>query len=221
MNLATKADNLDLDFKIALDGPSASGKGLIGLMLAEEFGLKYFQSSIVYRGLAFICVENQIDLNNTQNIIDLARNPNILEKFKNIDTNSEVVGNIASQISTIKEVRTCLTSHLVQLVKNTPRIVMEGRDIGTVVAPDADIKIFIFADVQVRAKRRFKQLQLQGKECILGNILESLKERDARDINRTESPLRAADDALVIDTTDLTPFEVILKIKDFIYKSAS
>lgn len=218
MSLEEKANNKNLDFKIALDGPSASGKGLIGNMLAEEFGLKYVQSSIVYRGLAYVCMEDAIDADNIEDVIRAAKNEDIISRVKGVDLNVELIGDFASKISTINSVRTSLTKYLSSLMIDTPRIIMEGRDIGTVVAPDADAKIFISADVEVRAMRRYKQLQLEGKDCILGDVLDLLKKRDARDSNRNAAPLKAADDALVIDTSKLEPSEVILKIKEFIYK---
>lgn len=218
MSLEEKANNKNLDFKIALDGPSASGKGLIGSMLAEKFGLKYVQSSIVYRGLAYVCIEDGIDSDNIEAVIRAAENEDIISRVKGADLNVELIGDFASKISTISSVRTSLTKYLTGLISDTPRIIMEGRDIGTVVAPDADVKIFISADVEVRAMRRYKQLQLEGKDCILGDVLDLLKKRDARDSNRSAAPLKAADDALVIDTSKLEPSEVILKIKEFIYK---
>lgn len=218
MNLIEKANNKNLDFKIALDGPSASGKGLIGSMLAKEFSLKYVQSSIVYRGLAFVCIEDGIDPDNIDAVMQASENEDVISRIKGVDLNTELIGDIASKISTIPGVRANLTKYLINLMNNTPRIVMEGRDIGTVVAPDADVKIFISADVQVRAMRRYKQLQSEGKDCILDDVLDLLKKRDARDSNRNVAPLKAADDALVIDTSELNPSEVILKIKEFIYR---
>ena len=218
MSLEEKVNNKNLDFKIALDGPSASGKGLIGSMLAEEFDLKYVQSSIVYRGLASVCIEEGIDPGDIEAVIITAENEDIISRTKGVDLNVELIGDVASKISTIGRVRTSLTKYLTNLMSDTPRIIMEGRDIGTVVAPDADVKIFISADVEVRAMRRYKQLQLEGKDCILGDVLDLLKKRDARDSNRSAAPLKAADDALVIDTSNLEPSEVVLKIKEFIYK---
>ncbi|MDP5110397.1 MAG: (d)CMP kinase [Rickettsiaceae bacterium] len=218
MNLTEKANNKNLDFKIALDGPSASGKGLIGSMLAKEFSLKYVQSSIIYRGLAFVCIEDGIDPDNIDAVMHASENEDVISRVKGVDLNTELIGDVASKISTIPGVRANLTKYLINLMNNTPRIVMEGRDIGTVVAPDADVKIFISADVQVRAMRRYKQLQSEGKDCILDDVLDLLKKRDARDSNRNVAPLKAADDALVIDTSELNPSEVILKIKEFIYR---
>jgi cytidylate kinase len=98
---------------------------------------------------------------------------------------------------------------------------MEGRDIGTVVAPNADLKIFITANVEVRAKRRFKQLRSEGKNCRLSDVLELLKNRDERDILRKSAPLIAAGDAFIIDTSNISPFEVIEKIKNFVNLSVN
>lgn len=218
MSLEEKANNKNLGFKIALDGPSASGKGLIGSMLAKEFDLKYVQSSIVYRGLASVCIEEGVDPGDIEAVIITAENEDIISRTKGVDLNVELIGDVASKISTIGRVRTSLTKYLTNLMSDTTRIIMEGRDIGTVVAPDADVKIFISADVEVRAMRRYKQLQLEGKDCILGDVLDLLKKRDARDSNRSAAPLKSADDALVIDTSNLEPSEVVLKIKEFIYK---
>ncbi len=218
MDLVKKANNKNLDFKVALDGPSASGKGLIGTMLAEEFDLKYIQSSIVYRGLALVCIEDSIDSSDVAAIIYAARNEDVIGRSSGKDLNVELIGDFASRISIIPEVRESLTNYLKYLMNNTSRIIMEGRDIGTVVAPDADVKIFISANVEVRAMRRYKQLQLEGKDCILSDVLELLKNRDERDSNRDIAPLVAAEGALVIDTSNLLPIEVVQKIKEFIYE---
>ena len=218
MSLIEKANNKNLTFVVALDGTSASGKGHVGNMLAQEFDLKYVQSSIVYRGLALICFEDDIAPSDINAVIFAAQNEDVIARSQGRDLNLEIIGDIASKISVIPEVRESLTDYLKNVVVNTPRIIMEGRDIGTVVAPSADVKIFISANVEVRALRRYKQLQLEGKGCILSDVLELLKARDERDSNRTVAPLVAAEDALVIDTSELTPESVVQKIKEFIYK---
>ena len=216
MQLSEKMYNQDNDFVVALDGPSASGKGLIGSMLAEEFGLKYVQSSIVYRGLAYICLQDNISPDDFDSVIKLSATIDVVAQTYGVDLNLEIIGDFASKISSIVQVRQNLGHYLKKLIETTPRIVMEGRDIGTVIAPNADLKIFITANVQVRAARRFKQLRLEGKECILSDVLDLLKSRDKRDRLRSAAPLKAAADALVIDTSDLAPADVIQKIKDFV-----
>lgn len=216
MQLSEKIYYQDNDFVVALDGPSASGKGLIGSMLAEEFGLQYVQSSIVYRGLAYICLQDNISPDDFDSVIKLSATVDVVAQTYGVDLNLEIIGDFASKISAIVQVRQNVGHALKKLIASTPRIVMEGRDIGTVIAPNADLKIFITANIQVRTTRRFKQLRLEGKECILSNVLDLLKSRDKRDRLRSTGPLKAAADALVIDTSDLTPPDVIEKIKDFI-----
>ncbi|MDG1436511.1 MAG: (d)CMP kinase [Rickettsiaceae bacterium] len=216
MELSEKLYKKNNSVIIALDGPSAAGKGLIGRMLAKEFSLTYVQSSIVYRGLAYICIENNVSPGDLDAVIELSANEDVIFKTQNIDLNQEKIGDIASKISVIPEVRTNLGSYLRNLIETTPRIIMEGRDIGTVVAPDADFKIFITDDVEVRAERRYKQLLLEGKDCTLTSVLELLKNRDERDSTRSSAPLKAAKDALLVDASKLSPLEIIQNIKNFV-----
>ncbi|HJD67471.1 MAG TPA: (d)CMP kinase [Rickettsia endosymbiont of Bembidion lapponicum] len=214
-NLKSKALDFTQNFVIALDGPAASGKGTIGLMLAEKFSLKYVQSSIVYRQLAFNCIKEKIDITDINKVISLSKEIDITDKF---DLEDENIGGVASQIAVIAEVRDNLNKHLVNLINSTPRILMEGRDIGTIVAPNADFKIFITANPEVRAERRYKQLQAKGKACILDEILQQIILRDKRDKEREVAPLLPALDALIIDTSKLSPLSVVEQITQFILK---
>lgn len=214
-NLKSKALDFSKNFVIALDGPAASGKGTIGLMLAKKFSLKYVQSSIVYRHLAFNCIKEKIDITDINKVISLSKEIDITDKF---DLEDENIGGVASQIAVIAEVRDNLNKHLVKLINTTSRILMEGRDIGTIVAPDADFKIFITATPEVRAERRYKQLQAKGKACILDEILQQIILRDKRDKEREVAPLLPALDALIIDTSKLSPLSVVEQIMQFILK---
>lgn len=218
MELLEKLYNHDSKIIIALDGPSAAGKGLIGSMLAEEFALTYVQSSIVYRGLAYVCLQENVSPEDDDAVIKLSVNSDIISRVRGVDLNVEIIGDIASKISVLTEVRNNLGHYLQRLIKDTPRIIMEGRDIGTVVAPDADLKIFISANVEVRAERRYKQLRSEGKDCTLSDVLDLLKSRDERDRSRSVAPLKAAADAFIIDASDLTPAQIIQSIKDFVGK---
>lgn len=218
MTLKDKAYDNNKNFVIALDGPSAVGKGLIGTMVATEFNLKYLQSSLVYRGLAYICITKNISSNDVNSIIQLSLSENIIDQAQGIDLNLEEIGIFASNISTIPEVRNNLGKYLLRLIKETPRIIMEGRDIGTIIAPNADLKIFLTADTEIRAARRFKQLQEEGKDCMLIDVLKQMQLRDSQDSSRLAAPLKAADDAKIIDTSDASPEEVLFKIKNFINK---
>lgn len=221
ISLKEKAFNFSNRFVVAMDGPSASGKGRIGQMLAKRLKLVYYQSSIVYRTLAQMCINRAIDQEDKLKIIELAKSPQLLEYASNFDLNDENIAAVASKLATIKEVRQSLTQHLQQLIAITPRILMEGRDIGTVVAPEADLKIFMIADVNTRAKRRYKQLLAAGKSCILNEILEQLKARDLRDQERAVAPLIPAEDALIIDNSNLLPGQVRNKILEFINTNES
>ncbi len=215
-NLKEKAYNQHNRFVIALDGPSASGKGSIGRMLASEFNLEYVQSGIFYRSLAYLCIVNNIDVTEVKKIIELSRSDNLTELTKGVDLNQENIGNYASKISTIPEVRANINKCLILMVKTHPRIIMEGRDIGTVIAKDADLKIFITADVNKRAERRYKQLHEEGKKCKLEEVLELLKERDLRDSMRVTDPLLVSSDAFIIDTSHMNQKQVIAEIKNYI-----
>ncbi|QWB86741.1 Cytidylate kinase [Rickettsia parkeri] len=213
VDLKTKAFDISQNFTISLDGPAASGKGTIGLILAKKFSLKYFQSSIVYRQLAFDCISQKIDVTDIDAVIPLSKE---LKLDNNFDLENENIGNIASQIAVISEIRNNLNKYLINLVKTTPRMIMEGRDIGTVVAPDADLKIFITANPQIRAERRYKQLQAKGKTCILDEILRQIILRDKRDKERKAAPLLPASDALIIDTSKLSAMEVVEEVTNYI-----
>ncbi len=220
MNLLDKAYNNNLNFVIALDGPGASGKGHIAHLLAEEFALIYVASSIVYRGLAYICLQENIRAEDEQTIIELSRNVDLISRTKGVDLNLEIIGEFASKLSTLPEVRQNLGVYLKKLIQVTPRIIMEGRDVGTIIAPNADLKIFITASAEVRAMRRYKQLRDAGKDCILSDVLDLLKSRDERDMSRSIAPLIPASDAYIIDTTNLTADQVIQRIKDIVSKSS-
>jgi cytidylate kinase len=220
MNLLDKAYNNNLNFVIALDGPVASGKGHIAHLLAEEFALIYVASSIVYRGLAYICLQESIRAEDEQTIIELSRNVDIISRTKGVDLNLEIIGEFASKLSILPEVRQNLGIYLKKLIQITPRIIMEGRDVGTIIAPNADLKIFITASAEVRAMRRYKQLRDAGKDCILSDVLDLLKSRDERDMSRSVAPLIPASDAYIIDTTNLTADQVIQRIKDIVSKSS-
>lgn len=213
VDLKTKAFDISQNFTISLDGPAASGKGTIGLILAKKFSLKYFQSSIVYRQLAFDCISQKIDVTDIDAVIALSKE---LKLDNNFDLENENIGNIASQIAVISEIRNNLNKYLINLVKTTPRMIMEGRDIGTVIAPDADLKIFITANPQIRAERRYKQLQAKGKTCILDEILRQIILRDKRDKERKAAPLLPASDALIIDTSKLSAMEVVEEVTNYI-----
>lgn len=221
LTLKQKAYDFSCTFKIALDGPAASGKGTIARILAEEFQLLYIQSSIVYRGLACVCIKEKIDLTNLatslHQISNLSTKTDEIHKaIQTNDLSDENISKASSIIAAIPQVRQNLGLYLKQIVNNATRLIMEGRDIGTVIMPEADLKLFITADNTVRAKRRYKQLLDSGKQCILTDILNQIIQRDQRDTTRAEAPLLSAKDAVLIDTSELDIKQVIDKVLNYL-----
>lgn len=215
--LKNKALDINFPFIVAMDGPSASGKGLIGRMLAKNLNLDYFQSSLLYRKLAFMCTETKINIDDIAAIEALSTSVAVTEFDEALDLSSEEISSLTSKIAAIGAVRSNLSKHLVKIINDSHRILMEGRDIGTVIAPASDLKIFITADLETRANRRYKQLLSEGKDCILGEVFQKLQERDLRDKKRSVAPLMPAEDALIIDTTNMTPEEVLNKIISYLH----
>ncbi len=218
MKIRDKAFDPKQTFVVTLDGPAASGKGTVARILARKLRLKYIQSSIVYRSLAALCIKNNVDLNDEEAIITLSSSPKITNHLVESSASDEQIGSVASKIAVIPEVRDNLNKTLKQWIKETPRIIMEGRDIGTIVAPDADFKIFLTADVKIRAERRYNELREKGKECIMHGILLQLEERDARDSQRKAGPLKEAPGSFRVNTSDITPLEAVDEIINNIIK---
>ncbi len=214
MTLKSKAFDFHSKFVIALDGPAASGKGTVGKLLSNRLNLSYFQSSIVYRSLALACIKNSIDISDTKAVVNLSKSLELSQDTEALQ--SESIGSVASKIAAIPEVRDNLGVHLKRIIETTPRILMEGRDIGSVIAPNADLKLFIKADVAIRAKRRYKELLDRGEESSYDRVLEQLILRDDRDTTRSSGPLVLPPDALEIDTSYLAPEEVLEKIFEVI-----
>lgn len=222
MKVKDKAYNLNQKFIIAMDGPSGSGKGAIGNLIAKKYSMFYFQSSLLYRFIAYQAIEANINLSDTKKLIKLSESEElekIIELINNIDLQTEKIGDYTSKMSVIPELRSNITKKLQKIITLTPRIIMEGRDITTVVAPQADLKLFITANLKTRAERRFKQLQSEGKKCIFSDVYNLMKERDERDQNRISSPLSVTKDSIVIDTSSINLEEVVNKIENIIDNS--
>lgn len=201
---------------IAVDGPAASGKGTLTRRLAEHFGLARLDTGLLYRAVGFKIIEEGDDPEETAIAVAAA------EKLQASDLNNpalrgEAAASAASVVAAIPEVRATLRAFQQNFAANppggAPGAVLDGRDIGTVICPDADIKLFLTASPEVRAERRVKELQEKGLEAIYTRILRDLQDRDARDASRAVSPLEPAKDALVIDTSEKdadTVFETAL-----------
>ena len=199
---------------IAIDGPAASGKGTLARQLADHFDLALLDTGLIYRAVGMNLVRAGVDLDDAFAAVEAARNlkPENLEAQ---DLRADVAADAASRISAVPDVRTALIKFQRSFATNPPGrycgAILDGRDIGTVVCPEAKVKLFVTARPEVRAKRRYLELQERGLDAIYGRVLADMKERDARDSSRTVSPLVPANDAFLLDTSDLAAGEVFLK----------
>ena len=201
---------------IAIDGPAASGKSTSAKLLADKLNFLYLDTGAMYRCIALAVIENQIDINNEQSLKDFIKNfklemrtvdgvsvflingENVSKKIRTSSISKKV-----SEISAIPSIRKYMVNMQRSFAKNT-KCVVEGRDIGTVVFPEATIKFFMIASVEVRAKRRQLELRSLGEEIALNDLREDIEVRDKYDSERSHSPLKKAFDAIEIDTTNMT-----------------
>ena len=207
--------NKNKSLVIAIDGPAASGKGTVAKRLAKHLGLSYLDTGSIYRAIGFGILHENADPANREVAIKAAKDLRP-EDLKNKHLYDEGVGNAASIVSAIPEVRGILLQFQQDFAKAPEGAVLDGRDIGTVICPDADYKFFITADIEARANRRFKQLQTKGIPVIYDNVLQDLQRRDKRDRMREIAPLKAAEDATEIDTTSMDEGEVFARILEFV-----
>jgi len=205
--------------QIAIDGPIGVGKSSLAYLLARKLGLTYIYTGAMYRTVAFLALTNNIALNDERSIMFFLKKskielkpPSKPERYTDVYLNNQNITNklftqettlAVAQTSKLKEVRNYLVK-IQQKLSRSCSVVMEGRDIGTKVLPKADLKIFLTATLEIRAKRRWRQLKEIGKLRPFAEILGETKERDEDDISRRESPLRKASDAWVLDTTNIT-----------------
>lgn len=201
---------------IAIDGPSASGKGSLAKRISAHFSLPYLNTGALYRLVALRIMQREIDPNNfDEEIINLVKDISESD-LEPEELFSEKVGAIASIIAKNPKLRAALFDFQKNFVKKDEKgCVTDGRDTTTVICPDADYKFFITADVEIRAQRRFDQLVKKGDKVTYDEILNQLKKRDENDLNRLESPLKIATDAVVIDNGNLSiedGFQKILRI---------
>jgi cytidylate kinase len=190
-------------FVIAIDGPAASGKGTLAKRLAVHFNLAYLDTGKLYRGVAYRLLQKGTAQPDTASATEAARVLTAAD-LDNPALADERVGQLASTIAAIPEVRAALHDFQQQFAAIPPGAVLDGRDIGTVICPKADIKLFVTASLEARAERRFKELQKKEFSVIYENILKDLQERDDRDSNRAVAPLAISPDATYIDTTAMT-----------------
>ena len=192
---------------IAVDGPTASGKGTIAKALATHFGLPHLDTGLLYRAVGRQCALNHGNADDPLDALNACTFPDSL--LADPELRSESTGGLASRVSVHPEVRRALFERQRAFATQPGGAVLDGRDIGTVIAPEAEVKLFVLASVPARAERRFKEMQAQGRDVSLAEIAADLEARDARDRSRAEAPLIAAQDAVLIDTSDLGPAEAI------------
>lgn len=214
-----------MSFKIAIDGPAATGKSTIAKLLAKRLSFIYIDTGAMYRAMGLYFLKNNISYNDENMINSLCDDIDLSISYQDgeqqISLNGENVTNLirteevskyASITSTYKKVREKLV-YLQRSLGEKENVIMDGRDIGTVVFPNADLKIYLTATAKERVKRRYKELLLKGENVKEEDVEAELKERDYRDTNRENSPLRRAEDAILIDTTNLSVEEVLEKIE--------
>ena len=190
---------------VAIDGPAASGKGTIAKKLAEYFNLSYLDTGILYRAVALQMLTKGINEKDSQSAEKVARQVSI-DSIDHTGIRTRAVSDLASKIATIPGVREELLDRQRRFAQDPDPgkdgAILDGRDIGTVVCPHADFKIFIIADLEIRAKRRWKELLQSDPTVIYCEVLEEMRSRDERDTNRKDAPLAVTSGALVIDTSN-------------------
>lgn len=204
---------------VAIDGPAAAGKGTLARRVASDLNLAYLDTGLLYRATGFSVIQSGGDLENEDDALKAAKNLRPID-LKNEKLRHDEAAQAASKVAVIQPVRDELLDFQRRFAAYPPEgfdgSVLDGRDIGTVVCPDADVKLFVTASTEVRAQRRLKELQDRGLEAIYAQVLQDMKDRDARDSQRAAAPLKAADDAIILDTSEMDIEEVIAKAKSFI-----
>lgn len=211
-------------YNIAIDGPAGAGKSTIARRVAKELSFIYVDTGAMYRAMALYLLRREVNRDDTEQIGNICQDADISIEYQNGEQivllngenvnsylRTEEVGNMASVSSAVPRVREKLLSLQRKLAKDMS-VVMDGRDIGTTILPDADVKIYLTASSLTRAKRRYLELQEKGTVCNLEEIQKDIEERDQRDMNREISPLRQAEDAVLVDSSDLTIQQVVDRI---------
>lgn len=213
-----------MSYCVAVDGPAGAGKSTIARKVAGKLQLVYVDTGAMYRAMALFMIRENVAKDALQTINEKCEEADITLKYENGEQvvclngenvnaylRTEEVGNMASVVATQKAVRSRIVKTQKELAKTTD-VIMDGRDIGTCVLPDADVKIFLTASSSVRAQRRFDELTAKGEKCDIVAIEKDIIERDERDMTRKESPLRQAEDAILVDTSSMTIEEVVTEI---------
>ena len=214
-----------MGYNVAIDGPAGAGKSTVAKRVAKELGFIYVDTGAMYRALAVFFLKQGLKPEETEKIAETCKDAQVSIGYEdgvqqvylngeNVTSllRTEEVGNMASVSSAIKEVRTQLLELQRELAR-TRDVVMDGRDIGTNILPNADVKVYLTASVETRANRRYLELQEKGVECNLEDIAHDIEERDTRDMNREIAPLKQAEDAVLVDSSNMSIDEVVEAIK--------
>jgi cytidylate kinase len=210
-----------MSYNVAVDGPAGAGKSTIAKMVAKKLSLIYVDTGAMYRAMALFMLRSGLDLDDAEGISEKCKDADITIRYENgvqvvylngeninDSLRKEEVGIAASKVSAIPAVRVKLVELQKRLAQESDCI-MDGRDIGTCVLPNAQVKIYLTASSLVRAKRRYAELAAKGQECDLLTIQQDIEDRDYRDMNREMSPLKQAEDAILLDSSDMTIEEVV------------
>jgi cytidylate kinase len=224
MNQISSAEAAAKTFITTIDGPAASGKSSVSRELAQRMGWSWVSTGAFYRGLAYIAQQRRVDLNSEQALMDLAHSSEwsvlmtpertcVMLDGRDVtdEIGREEVGSLASQISSFPKVREALLEAQRQCSRGVPGLVAEGRDCGTVVFPNANLKVFLTARAEDRAARRARE---EGRA--LDSLVDEQKKRDAQDAGRKTAPMQASHDSYTIDTTDLSLMEVVEKVEELV-----
>lgn len=220
-----------MSINVAIDGPAGAGKSTIAKKLAKELDYIYVDTGAMYRAMALYMIEQKTDIQHMDTVrsacdaitIDIRYSDGeqqVILNGRNVNDfiRTEAVSEMSSKISAIPEVRAKLLS-LQRSLAAASNVIMDGRDIGTCVLPNAQLKIFLTASVEVRAKRRYDELAAKGEQCNLAEIEKDISERDYRDMHREIAPLKAAEDAVMLDSSDLNIDEVVEAIYEHAKKA--
>ena len=192
-----------MSYVVAIDGPAAAGKGTVSKAVAEHFGFAHLDTGLLYRVVGRVALENVGPSLDEAGVISLLTKVTEAD-LKRDDLRTAAVAQAASKVAVIPEVRSALINFQRKFAVRAGGAVLDGRDIGTVICPDADVKLFVTAVAEVRAQRRYEELLGRGEKTAYETVLENVKARDARDSERAVAPLVAADDAITIDTSEMS-----------------
>lgn len=205
----------DNAFIIAIDGPAASGKGTLARNLAAHYGFHHLDTGLTYRAVAKALIDQGLPLDDEAIATRVAQALDLKGLDRTVLSAHEI-GEAASKVAVMQNVRRALVEAQRKFAENLPGTVLDGRDIGTVVCPDAPVKLYITASAEVRAERRFNEMRAKNADADYNEVLDDLKRRDERDMNRLASPLKPASDAHLIDTSKMDIEAAFLEAKTLI-----